>query len=72
MLREGKNKVPVVWPSLSEKAKLAPAIKSYRNRDSESGQEDEFSPVPDYKDTFSSVLAAAFDTAAKSTGMCFI
>jgi hypothetical protein len=69
MLREGKNKVPVIWPSLSDKAKTVPLPKS-SNRGGDSGStcEDELSPVPDYRETFHSALAAAFDQAAKSTG----
>ena len=70
MLREGKIKPPV-WPSLSDKEKVVPAIKlNYSRVRGDSGSTcEEFSPVPDYKETFNSALAAAFDQAAKSTGL---
>ncbi|KAI9550684.1 hypothetical protein GHT06_006508 [Daphnia sinensis] len=72
MLREGKNKIPTVWSPLPTSGCKAIQTASglnkpqrYRNT-SESGSEiADYAPAPEYKETFSSALAAAFDQAAK-------
>ncbi|XP_045023573.1 RING finger protein 10-like [Daphnia magna] len=72
MLREGKNKIPSIWshPTSGYKAiQIASVLnKPGRPRNtSESGSEvADYAPAPEYKETFSSALAAAFDQAAKS------
>lgn len=73
MLREGKNKIPNAWSSLPRPGSRAIETAfsldrpgCHRNT-SESGSEiAEYTPAPEYKETFSSALAAAFDQAEKS------
>jgi len=68
MLREGKTKPVTAWPAPSRGS--APSTKSVsRFRfDSETEPDaDGYAPAPEYRETFSSALAAAFDQAAKLT-----
>lgn len=79
MLREGKTKVPTTpWSSHRESSRnyvypteSASSLKKPGRGRNESESESEivdYIPVPEYKDTFSSALAAAFDQAAISKG----
>ncbi|XP_046463369.1 RING finger protein 10-like [Daphnia pulex] len=75
MLREGKNKIPTVWSTLSkseinisESAFSLNKPGRYRNTSESESEIAEYAPAPEYKETFSSALAAAFDQAAKSRG----
>ena len=72
MLREGKNKIPSGWPTVSSTTKPAARVSQCSDRAAYNGDgdSDEYSAVPEYKETFSSALAAAFDqAAANSFGM---
>ena len=75
MLREGKNKIPTVWSKLPSRENCAAESAfslnkpgRYRNASESESENADYTPVPEYKDTFSSALAAAFDLAAKSKG----
>lgn len=75
MLREGKNKVPTVWSALSkseinisESAFSLNKPGRYRTTSESESESVDYAPVPQYKETFSSALAAAFDQAAKFKG----
>jgi hypothetical protein len=81
MLREGKNKVPTVWSGLSkaeinisESAFSLNKPVRYRNASESESEIADYAPAPEYKETFSSALAAAFDQAAKSKSkyFCFL
>lgn len=82
MLREGKNKIPTVWSTLSKsEIKISESAFSlnkpgrYRNTSESESEIADYAPAPEYKETFSSALAAAFDQAAKSKGeflFCFL
>lgn len=78
MLREGKNKIPSGWSSLSNRETMVTQnVKStsiprkpgrFRNESESESEIADYTPVPEFKDTFSSALAAAFDQAAISKG----
>ena len=75
MLREGKTKVPHVWSGLPKRESTLESVHASTGKprrhanDSESESENlDYNPVPEYKDTFSSALAAALDQAAKAKG----
>lgn len=78
MLREGKNKIPSGWSSLSNRETTASQnVRSAfiprkfgrcRNESESESEITDYTPVPEFKDTFSSALAAAFDQAAISKG----
>ncbi len=79
MLREGKNKIPPVWSSLpSRETKTVESALSLnkpgglRNASESETENTDYTPVPEYKETFSTALAAAFDQAAKSKGEYFL
>lgn len=75
MLREGKNKVPSLWSALPSRevsnTSYSGLVNSqrktgrYRNESESETEVVDYTPVPEYKDTFSSAIAAAFDNAAK-------
>lgn len=70
MLRQGKT-VPAVWPAVSVKDRL-PSVERPSRLRSESENDpnsEDYNSIPEYRETFSSALAAAFDQAAKSMGM---
>jgi len=69
MLRGGKTKATVGWP-VASRSSAPPSNRPLSRFRSDSENEPDYegySPVPEYRDTFSSALAAAFDQAAKLT-----
>ena len=73
MLRGGKTKATVGWP-VASRSSAPPSNRPLSRFRSDSENEPDYegySPVPEYRDTFSSALAAAFDQAAKLTGIIF-
>jgi len=68
MLREGKTKPVTAWPAPSRNGTSSTKLVSRFRSDSETEPDpDGYAPAPEYRDTFSSALAAAFDQAAKLT-----
>ena len=73
MLREGKTKPVTAWPAPSRSGTSSTKLVSRFRSDSETEPDpDGYAPAPEYRETFSSALAAAFDQAAKLTGILLI
>ena len=77
MLRQGKNKPPE-WPTVSSSSKQSNKLAWERpvsrvRTDSDNDPDGlDYAPAPEFRETFTSALSAAFDKAAKNIGKIFI
>ena len=77
MLRQGKNKPPA-WPTVSSASKQSnklawerPVSRVWTDSDNDPDGLD-YAPAPEFRETFTSALSAAFDKAAKNIGKILI
>ena len=77
MLRQGKNKPPA-WPTVSSASKQSNKLAWERpvsrvRTDSDNDPDGlDYAPAPEFRETFTSALSAAFDKAAKNIGKILI